>query len=132
MKHIRKRLTALLLALAMCLSMLSVSAWAAEPEAEEEVSLTSEESEASEDATILDSGTCGDDLTWTLDSDYALTISGTGAMTDWSSGSKTPWYSYRSSISSVTIGDGVTSIGSRAFYSCTGMTVVTIPDSVTS
>ena len=33
---------------------------------------------------------------------------------------------------SVTIPDGVTSIGARAFYNCSGLTSVTIPDSVTN
>ena len=35
-------------------------------------------------------------------------------------------------LKSVTIGDGVTSIGYRSFYNCSGLTSVTIPDSVTS
>ncbi|MCD8159908.1 MAG: leucine-rich repeat domain-containing protein, partial [Clostridiales bacterium] len=150
MKHTWKRLTALLLALAMCLSMLPASALAAETDGDEGglysdesdagggVSAVSEASDTesgisavSDDTTILDSGTCGDDLTWTLDSDYALTISGTGAMTEWSSDSDIPWYSYRSSITSVTIDDSVTTIGSRAFYYCSKLTSVTIPDSVT-
>ena len=48
-------------------------------------------------ATIVDSGTCGDNLTWTLDSDGLLTISGSGAMEDYSfnygpvSYSNAPW-----------------------------------------
>ena len=82
------------------------------------------------------SGTCGDNLTWTLSSG-TLTISGTGAMTNYtysnSSGKpNTPWYSYNSSIKTVIIEDGVASIGNYAFYFCTNLTSVTIPNSVTS
>ena len=78
-------------------------------------------------------GTCGDNLTWTLDTDTGvLTISGTGAMTDYSSASATPWYSYKTSITSIVIGNNVSSIGSSAFRSCTALTSVTIPDSVLS
>ena len=77
------------------------------------------------------SGTCGENLTWTLDGDGKLTISGTGAMTDYYY-SVAPWYSSRSSIKSVTIGNGVTSIGGRAFYGCSSLKSVTIPNSVTS
>lgn len=62
-------------------------------------------------AEYVDSGTCGDNLTWTLDDEGTLTISGNGAMTDWSSTSFIPWYYYCSSIKKVTIDNGVTRIG---------------------
>ena len=76
------------------------------------------------------SGTCGDNLTWTL-KDGILTISGKGDMTDYSY-SNSPWYIYKDSITNVVIEDGVTSIGERAFYGCYYITTVTISDSVTS
>ena len=79
-------------------------------------------------------GTCGDNLTWTLDSNGTLTISGTGKMWDYSYDSNAPWYSSSSSVKCVIISDGVTNIGNYAFYYCycRSLTSVTIPDSVTS
>ena len=73
------------------------------------------------------SGTCGNDLTWILDDDGTLTVSGTGEM----SGTY-PWLDHSSNIASVIIGDGVTSIGDEAFYRCTALTSIVIPDGVTS
>ncbi|GHT20682.1 hypothetical protein AGMMS4957_08280 [Bacteroidia bacterium] len=66
----------------------------------------------------------GDNLT--------LTITGTGAMPDYSSDTRAPWYSSSTSITTVVINSGVTSIGSQAFWDCDGLTSVTIPNSVTS
>ncbi len=78
-------------------------------------------------------GSCGNNVTWTLSlSNGTLTISGTGAMADYSSYTDVPWYDYRSSIKSIVINDGVTSIGDYAFYDCSSLTSVTIPNSVTS
>lgn len=75
-----------------------------------------------------ESGTCGDNLTWTL-ADGVLTISGSGAMEDYTSDT-TPFK--RSDIKSVVINEGVTRIGNYAFYNCSGLAKVTIADSVKS
>ena len=77
--------------------------------------------------------TCGDDLTWEYNSqNKTLTISGTGAMYDYSSGSPAPWNAYQEEIVSVVIGDEVTSIGMEAFDGCNSLTSVKIPNSVKS
>ena len=78
---------------------------------------------------IVDSGTYGAFLTWTLDSNGTLTISGSDSMP---STSAVPWENNRGQIKSVTIEQGVTSIGGWAFYNCSSLTSVTIPNSVTS
>ncbi len=72
-------------------------------------------------AATVDSGTCGDDLTWTLNNYGRLTISGTGAMSDYTSG-KAPWYSHRLDINVVEFSDGIEHIGRSAFY---GMSKIT-------
>jgi hypothetical protein len=80
--------------------------------------------------TIIDSGTCGDSLTWVLTSDSILTINGKGAMDDYNV--LTPWDSYRKAIAMVVLGDSVTSIGNYAFVGCGGVTSLIIPNSVIS
>ena len=84
------------------------------------------------DAATVASGTCGSNLTWTLDDQGTLTITGTGAMADWDYPSYEPWYSVRSSIKTVVIENGVTAIGKCAFYCCNSLNSVNIPESVTS
>ena len=81
-------------------------------------------------AEAASSGTCGDNLTWTLDAG-TLTISGTGDMWDDASANQSFMYNYRRVVSSIVIEEGVTSIGDYAFYDCIYVSEVTIPDTVT-
>ncbi len=83
-------------------------------------------------AEIIESGECGaegDNITWTLDSDGTLTISGEGEMMDWHYNS--PWKE-RDDIINVIIEDGVTNIENAAFNKCEALTSIAIPHSVTS
>lgn len=83
-------------------------------------------------AMATDSGTCGDNLTWTLEDNGTLTIAGTGDMASYASSESTPWYYNRESVIKVVIKEGVTSIGSHAFNFCVNLTSITIPNSITS
>ncbi len=74
------------------------------------------------------SGKCGENLTWTL-KDGVLTVSGEGAMEDYTSFTK-PFADLE--FTKAVISDGVTSIGAYAFYECETLTELTIADSVTS
>ena len=62
-------------------------------------------------------GACGDSLTWTLDDAGTLTISGTGAMTEYYSSPDVPWDSLREEIAQVKISSGVTHIGDTGRFS---------------
>ena len=77
------------------------------------------------------SGTCGANLTWVLDSSGVLTISGSGAMTNYDYGGA-PWNGFSDRITAVVIGTGVTSVGSSAFWECANLAKVSIPDGVKS
>ena len=86
-------------------------------------------------ASAASSGNCGDsgsNVTWLLDDNGTLTISGSGKIEDYRSDIDQPWYSNRSDITSVVIEPGVTSIGSQAFYECSNLTSITIPSGLTS
>ena len=109
----RKRLLSFVLAALMIASLLPATALAAD---------------------IVASGTCGaegdgSNLTWTLDSEGVLTISGSGDMHDYVYSS--PWHENGNQIRSVLMENGVTGIGNFAFFECISLTSMTIPDSVT-
>ena len=99
----KKQTIRLVLALLMVFSLLPVSAFA---------------------ANTVQSGKCGDNLTWTLDDAGVLTITGTGGMTS------NPWSDYKDSIKSVIVGNGVTVICNYAFADCSSLESVELPDSL--
>ena len=91
---------------------------------------------------IVDSGECGDNAHWSLNSAGTLSITGSGAMKDFgwhwygnSRYSNSPWGTHNSPylnmITSVTVSNGITVIGSHSFYGLDRLTKVTLPDSLT-
>ncbi|MCQ2465593.1 MAG: hypothetical protein MJ095_08430, partial [Oscillospiraceae bacterium] len=63
---------------------------------------------------ITNSGKCGDNLTWKLDSNGTFTIEGTGAMENWTEPANIPWHTCLVRIKSVKLPDGLTDISEQA------------------
>lgn len=79
------------------------------------------------------SGNCGDDLQWSLNTeDSTLTISGSGAMVDWESYVQTPWADHLEEIAHISVEDGVTHVGSRAFEKATNLQSIRLPEDLSS
>lgn len=73
-------------------------------------------------------GSCGDGVSWSLDaSSGLLELTGEGDMTDYVA-SGAPWHSERDSVKSVSVADGITSVGDNAFYDCSNLAGVSLPD----
>ena len=75
------------------------------------------------------SGTLNSKMSWYLEKNGVLTISGTGAMPNFNN-IGAPWYQYRTSIKKVVVEEGITSIGSYAFTRCNIMTEVSLPSTL--
>lgn len=72
-----------------------------------------------------------DELTWSLDKDGTLTVSGKGKMPDYYSDTP-PWEKYKDDIKAVVIEDGVTHVGDQSFQYCFKLKSVVLPSSVES
>lgn len=93
-------------------------------------------------ADIVASGECGADgsnVTWTLDADGVLTVSGEGEMKDyyklteydnWLSVER-PWCEYYNEVKKIVVEDGITKIGVYAFDDCDRCTEAVIGNTVT-
>lgn len=77
------------------------------------------------------SGTFGGGFTWNLTKAGTLTVSGNGAMPDLETTGEQPWISHSSQIRKIVIGNGITEIGSCAFWNC-GVLSVEISPTVTA
>ncbi|MDO4555870.1 MAG: leucine-rich repeat domain-containing protein [Lachnospiraceae bacterium] len=73
------------------------------------------------------SGKCGSNAKWSY-SNGTLTISGKGAMKNYTSKMNYPWKKYRKKIKGVLIGTNITKIGNYAFYKCSNLTALNFED----
>ncbi len=80
---------------------------------------------------VSSGGSCGENITWTIENNRVLKISGTGSMDDYSEENPSPWYA-NANIKEIVIEDGITHIGSCAFVLCDGVERISISDSVNS
>ena len=108
-----KKKLSLLLAMILCIYLISPISFAINDEAL---------LEADDHNTIVDSGQCGNDVSWMLDSEGLLIIYGRGYMWDFSDGfidkdssPLPPWRQYIHDIKEIRIEDGVENIGKFAF-----------------
>ena len=82
------------------------------------------------------SGTCGENLTWTLDSEGTLTISGEGPMDNYTytgnidkiKTTTAPWFRDDLTVKKVVIGPGVTKLGHYAFAALRDLESVSLPE----
>ena len=82
-------------------------------------------------ASALDSGQCGDDVTYSFNSSTGtLTLSGTGNVWFYYSQNPSPFYK-NDAIKKVIIGEGITGLGRQDFYGCKNLTTVSFPNTLT-
>lgn len=74
-------------------------------------------------------GTCGEELYWSFEGG-TLTITGKGGMENYNEENLPPWYGIREQVLRLVLPEGLTNIGSMAFYGCINLASVEIPSSV--
>ena len=93
---------------------------------------SSSASEAVESAAAVASGKCGDGISWSLDENGVLWLSGEGKMDDYESADVSPWAKKRGRIVEVNFENGITTVGGYAFRNCSRLQKVTLPSSLQS
>ena len=76
------------------------------------------------------SGQCGPNAFWELDNRGVLTIQGTGIIEDYDNSSYTFWEGYEGWIKKIVIEEGITSISDYAFYNCSALEEVSLPETL--
>ena len=87
---------------------------------------------SSSEAAIIASGKCGDGISWSLDENGVLWLSGEGKMDDYESADVSPRAKKRGRIVEVNFENGITTVGGYAFRNCSRLQKVTLPSSLQS
>ena len=82
-------------------------------------------------ATDMMLGGCGTSVNWKF-SGNTLTITGTGAMTNYNQNGQQPWFSTMGQIRNVIVEEGITSLGKRALYGASTMKAIQLPSTIKS
>ncbi|MCQ2070038.1 MAG: leucine-rich repeat protein [archaeon] len=78
-------------------------------------------------------GTLTETVGWTMDFDTrTFTVSGTGAMPDFKSTNEMAWYTFRGSMETIVIDDGITRVGEKSFYGYSAVRNVVLGNDVES
>lgn len=89
-------------------------------------------------ASAATSGTCGatgSTISWVYDtSTKTLTLAGKGTTKNYgvTTTNPAPWKEYRGEITTLVIGEGITTIGTANFYNCTALASVSLPSTLTT
>ena len=101
---------------------------------------------SAQEAEVIASGECGDDLTWTLTEDGELRIEGTGTMWDFHNDAYScsgcslmgctnpyaPWENYYRQIRTVYLAEGVTTVGENSFVDSYDIDILVYPAGITN
>lgn len=81
--------------------------------------------------TSLGKGEFGEGLSWVVSEDGVLTVSGNGAMPDFTADTPAPWFTHADDITSIVVSEGITEVGKRAFNELKKATEVSLPTTLT-
>lgn len=81
---------------------------------------------------ILNSGKCGNDITYTLTKSGILTLSGTGSTYNYHSQKFPEWDEYKYNIKEVIVEEGIVELGTMIFRNYSSIEKIHLPDSLTT
>ena len=80
---------------------------------------------------IIGEGKAGKNVSWSLSGDGVLTLTGTGATSDYSSTTNSPWYNFSPSVKTVIVQEGITILGNQLFRGCSNISSISLPSTLT-